>query len=94
MALYLITYDINEKNAFDYEALWKQLRELGAVMILPSGWAVKSEAGSAGSLFSNLARHIQEKDRMLVQEITADASWEKLMVKDDRFYELLESAKS
>jgi hypothetical protein len=38
MALYLISYDINEKDAFEYEGLWKKLREIGATRILYSEW--------------------------------------------------------
>lgn len=41
MAVYLISYDINEKDAFEYDHLWNRLEELGAVRILYSEWLVR-----------------------------------------------------
>lgn len=40
MPLYLIRYDIYEKDAFEYEPLWKRLKDIGAVRILYSEWAM------------------------------------------------------
>ena len=94
MALYLISYDINEKDAFEYDKLWAHLKEIGAVRILYSEWLVKGSAGSAGSIYDNLAALTQQKDRLLVQEVTSDAAWDKLMISDDAFRKLLRSARS
>jgi hypothetical protein len=43
MALYLISYDINEKDAFEYDGLWAKLKELGAARILYSEWVLNDE---------------------------------------------------
>jgi hypothetical protein len=47
MALYLISYDISEKDAFEYESLWAKLRDLGAIKILYSEWLISADVGSA-----------------------------------------------
>jgi CRISPR/Cas system-associated endoribonuclease Cas2 len=94
MALYLVSYDINEKDAFEYDALWAKLKELGAVRILYSEWAiVTASAGQASSLYGAIAPTTQKKDRLLVQEITDDARWDQLLIADDKFQGLLASAR-
>jgi len=93
MALYLISYDINEKDAFEYDALWTQLKEIGAVKILYSEWLIKGATGTASDIYGNIAPLTQEKDRLMVQEVTSDASWDKLLITDDRFRELIKSAR-
>ena len=47
MALYLISYDIDEKDEFEYEFLWKRLKEIGAVRILKSEWALIEKVAKA-----------------------------------------------
>jgi hypothetical protein len=93
MALYLVSYDINEKDAFEYEALWARLRELGAVKILYSEWVIKDEVGAAGAIYREIAPKTQKKDRLLVQEITRDAAWDKLLITDAAFQSMLASAR-
>jgi hypothetical protein len=93
MALYLISYDINEKDAFEYEGLWARLRELGAVKILYSEWAITDDVGKAGAIYRDIAPKTQKKDRLLVQEITKDAVWDKLLIADDVFQKLILSAR-
>jgi hypothetical protein len=78
MALYLVSYDINEKDAFEYDGLWAKLKELGAVRILYSEWAIKADAGKAGAIYGEVAPKTQQKDRLLVQELTSDAVWDQL----------------
>lgn len=92
MALYLISYDINEKDAFEYEGLWAKLREIGATRILYSEWVVKGN--SSHSIYDKVAVTIQDKDRLLVQEVTDDAIWDKLLISDSAFQKLLLSARS
>jgi hypothetical protein len=93
MALYLISYDIAEKDAFEYESLWAKLKELGAVKILYSEWAVVRPKGSSSDLYQEIAPLTQGKDRLLVQEILGDANWDKLLISDGDFRGLLESAR-
>lgn len=50
MALYLISYDIGEKDEFEYEFLWKRLKEIGAVRILSSEWALVEKVDKAQAI--------------------------------------------
>jgi CRISPR/Cas system-associated endoribonuclease Cas2 len=93
MALYLISYDISEKDAFEYEGLWAKLKELGAVRILYSEWAIDADTGDAATIYDHVAPTIQNKDRLLVQEITKDAAWDKLLIRDSEFQQLLSVAR-
>lgn len=94
MALYLVSYDINEKNKDEYDGLWSELRDLGATKILYSEWVVVKPMGSAGDIYNTLTLYIQANDRLLVQEILADAYWDKLLISDDAFRRLLKNARS
>ena len=93
MALYLISYDINEKNRDEYEALWDELKSLKATKILFSEWVVVASAGSAGTLYNALTIYINPNDRLLVQEVLGDAYWDKLLISDDAFRRLLQNAR-
>jgi hypothetical protein len=93
MALYLISYDINEKDAFEYEGLWARLRALGAVKILYSEWVIKDDVGKAGAIYKEIAPTTQKKDRLLVQEVTNDAAWDKLLITDTAFQALISRAR-
>ena len=93
MALYLISYDINDKDKFEYDGLWGKLEELGAVRILYSEWAIKSDTGMAGDIYQKVAAKVQLKDRLLVQELTSDAIWDKLLIPDDDYKALVNSAR-
>jgi hypothetical protein len=83
MPLYLVSYDISEKDAFEYDALWAKLREIQAKRILYSEWVVGGDSASA--VYNKFAPLIQKKDRLLVQGITQEATWDKLMISDDDF---------
>lgn len=89
MALFLISYDINEKDAFEYDKLWAKLREIGATKILYSEWVIPGEVGEVSKIYGSLAPLTQEKDRLLVQEIMREAQWDKLMISDNAFINLL-----
>ena len=93
MALYLISDDINEKDAFEYDNLWSHLKEIGAVRILYSEWVVTGQKGEAATLYSDIAPLTQDKDRLLVQEITSDAAWDKLLITDEKWDALLGRAR-
>lgn len=83
MSLYLVSYDIAEKDAFEYGPLWDKLKEMGAKRILYSEWVVKGS--SSNDIYNDLAPLIQIKDRLLVQGMTGEASWDKLMISDDSY---------
>lgn len=93
MALYLISYDIINKDAFEYQPLWDKLKEMGAKKILYSEWVVVGEVSTAAEIYDTLAPLTTENDRLLVQEITKDATWDKLLIADDVFRDILRSAR-
>jgi hypothetical protein len=93
MALYLISYDINEKDAFEYDALWARLKQLGAERILYSEWILIDEVDRAGAIYKEIAPKTQKKDRLLVQEVTKDAQWDQLLIPDEIFRKFLQSAR-
>ena len=93
MALYLISYDINEKDAFEYKPLWNLLKDIGAIKILYSEWAIIEKVVRAKAIYDIVAPLIQEKDRLIVQELTKDAVWDKLLISDTKFNELLANAR-
>jgi hypothetical protein len=94
VALYLISYDINEKDEFEYGPLWQRLKSMGAVKILDSEWAMEADESSASTIYVRLAPMVQLKDRILIQELSSDAAWDKVMISDDAFLKLLRSARS
>jgi CRISPR/Cas system-associated endoribonuclease Cas2 len=93
MALYLISYDISEKDAFEYQPLWDKLKEMGAARILYSEWVITGDVGKARSIYDKIAPLTQMKDRLLIQELTKDAVWDKLLIRDDTFRKWLAHAR-
>jgi hypothetical protein len=93
MALYLISYDIAEKDAFEYKPLWDQLEQLKAVKILYSEWIMIADAGQASTIYGKVAPLTQKKDRLLVQEVTKDAQWDQVLISDDDFRKWLAYAR-
>jgi hypothetical protein len=91
MPLYLISYDIAEKDAFEYGPLWAKLEELGAARILYSEWIVIGD--SASDVYDLIAPLTQKKDRLLVQEMGSDTKWDKVMISDDDFQAWLTHAR-
>jgi hypothetical protein len=93
MALYLISYDIAEKDEFEYEGLWNALKAIRAVRILYSEWVVVDTQDRAGAIYNSIASKTQMKDRLLVQEILADAKWDKLLISDEEYQALARNAR-
>jgi hypothetical protein len=93
MALYLISYDISEKDAFEYGKLWKTLEDLGSIKILYSEWVLVRPVGEATEIYNHIAPCTQKKDRLIVQEILKDARWDQLLISNEAFADLLESAR-
>lgn len=91
MALYLISYDVDEKNREEYEELWSDLDGLGAVKVLYSEYAVPF-SGKAIDLASKIEAHLKEGDRLLVCELfdsTPTNAWLNLKISTAKFRELL-----
>jgi len=89
MALYLISYDIIDKDKFEYEPLWAKLRAMGAKKILYSEWVLPAPIGEARKIYDRIATLTTQNDRILVQEITKDAVWDKLLIGDDVFRDIV-----
>jgi hypothetical protein len=85
MALYLISYDIAEKDAFEYGPLWERLKTLGAVKILYSEWIISGGIGQSETIYNEIAPLTQKKDRLLIQEMTKDFYCDQLLISDDAF---------
>lgn len=93
MALYLVSYDIAEKN-HDYQLLWDRLGELRATKILYSEWLLPHpNTGMAKPIADDLVKRIADGDRLLVQEVCGDAAWINLMISTDTMRKLLANAR-
>jgi hypothetical protein len=92
MALYLVSYDISEKN-HDYQSLWDYLNSLGAQRILYSEWATPwPNDSSALNLISALIPHVMGGDRLFACELFDNlptCAWRSLRITDDAFRRLL-----
>ena len=92
MALFLISYDITEKN-HDYQSLWDFLNQLGAQRILYSEWAVPwRNDSSAKELADAATAHLMKGDGLFVCELfdnTPTDAWRTLRISDDDFRALL-----
>jgi hypothetical protein len=93
MAVYLISYDIAEKDAFEYKGLWEELERLKAVRILYSEWVLASNTTTCGNLYNAVASKTQNKDRLLVVELAKNAQFDKLLISDSEFKEIMVSAR-
>ena len=93
MALYLVSYDITEKDKSEYEALWIRLGELGATKILYSEWLIVAEVDQSSAIYGRIAPLTKQSDRLLIQEVLADATYDKLLISDGQFARLLENAR-
>jgi len=82
MALYLISYDITEKND-DYQSLWDRLAAMKAVKVLYSEWLFPDATGRAEAITTDLKAHIEQGDSLFVQEVGRDADWVGLKIPDD-----------
>ena len=67
MALYLITYDLNEEK--DYDSLFKKLKEYGTYShSLSSVWFIETEE-DATQIRDKLVTELDEDDELLVIEV-------------------------
>ncbi len=72
--LFIISYDLVDKDPEDYKDLKIALRKLGAKKILYSQWALRKESTSVTSLYDNLIEFFSGEDRLLVTEVPK-AAW-------------------
>ena len=94
MPLYLISYDISERPAAEYQRLWDYLKGIAAVKILHSAWVVvKGGIGEAKPIHDQIAPLIRPSDRLLVQELFNNAEWTNLIAPTDRYAECVRSAR-
>jgi CRISPR/Cas system-associated endoribonuclease Cas2 len=89
MALYLVSYDINHKNESEYPDLWATLERWGAVKILYSEWVITGSPGSASAIYSEISPTIRQNDRLIVQEIGRDCAWDRLLISDVQFRQIV-----
>jgi hypothetical protein len=99
MALYLISYDISEKDVTKNQSLNQCLsnflKEMGAKQILPSLWVMSREGiGEAHELYKQVKSFGMPPGPLLIQGLLKDAAWDKLLIGTDAFQKLLESART
>jgi hypothetical protein len=75
VALYLISYDINEKDAFEYDGLWAKLKSIGATKILYSEWVVVDEVRKANSIYSNATERPAHRSRTHERRLMGQAPY-------------------
>ena len=91
----MISYDIAEQNSSEYDPLWSLLVQLKAQRVLYSQWVVIATSGSATKLADTIAEAVplKKQDRLLVQEVTQDASWINLELPDSQAVIVLAAAR-
>ena len=94
MALYLVSYDIAEKDKSEYQPLYDQLISLSATKILLSEWLIPGDEGKEHEIYFSLSRLVSKGDRLLVNEITKRAVYGDLLISSVAFQSLLCYARS
>ncbi|RZG74699.1 hypothetical protein EXE10_20470 [Acinetobacter sp. WCHAc060033] len=74
MSLYLINYDLNKDK--DYEGLYSAIEGMTVEYLRPlkSLWIIR-HSGSAYDIASELCKHIDKDDKLMVSQLTPDSSW-------------------
>ena len=75
MAVYLVSYDIIKKDAFEYKPLWDELESLGAVKTQLSEWLLSSRS-SQKDVFDHFKAMLHNKDELMITEITKRPHWQ------------------
>ena len=91
----MVSYDIADQNSSEYDPLWMLLTQWKAQRVLFSQWAVIAASDSATKLAETIAETVSLKnqDRLLVQEVTQDASWINLELPDSQAVIVLAAAR-
>ena len=88
MSLYLVSCEFSSGSK-GYPGFKEQLEVLGAVQILSHTWVVKHHQGKARKLTDFLHPYLENRDRLLVQEVTREAIGINLLIDDSRLIDLL-----
>jgi hypothetical protein len=90
MLNYLVSYDLDKPGPQDYGRLDTELRKMGATQVLYSQWFLKTHL-STGELEQRFMGYIDPlTDSFLVVQIhQGQTAWNKLMVPDNVFLELV-----
>lgn len=73
MALYFLTYDLRKSR--NYQILYDELNNFGAVRILESTWCFTRLNTSAKKLRDHFKKYIDSSDALIVSEVTDWASF-------------------
>lgn len=81
MAIYLISYDLNQPG-HKYEALYKEIKELadGWWHQLNSVWVI-NHPGPATAIHAALERYIDKNDELLIAKLSSDVAWSGVEIK-------------
>lgn len=91
MPVYMVSYDIPEKNE-SYSKIKELLeKQLKAQSVLESQWLLVHD-GDSGKIINILKPHIQQGDRLLVQKVTDDITDENLLLTKDELKNLFDKA--
>jgi hypothetical protein len=77
---YLVSYDLMSPGK-NYEPLWAALRELGAVRVLDSEWAVTLYNTTPLKVANYVAQFMDANDRLLVTEMPDNYAFMNLIAK-------------
>lgn len=83
MNKYLIVYDLEKRNE-SYEPLLNALRALGALHILYSKWALRTNF-TAVQIRDHLRQFVDADDKLLVVGLSGEAAWTSLFVSNNSF---------
>lgn len=78
MALYLVSYDIEEVDDAESrsENIRKDLKDIGGIWILYSQWILRKNKTNSVTIRDHLKRHLHRKDHLLVNELDLTrAAW-------------------
>jgi hypothetical protein len=90
MALYLVSYDLDQPGPKDYSKLEGRLRNMGAVRVLYSQWVLSSSL-LPNQLEEDFMKYIDPSaDSFLLVAIgRGQCAWNRLRISDDEFRKLL-----
>ncbi len=69
---YIINYDLNQSGQ-RYDSLIKAIRTFPCIHIMQSVWFIKSSK-SAGELYSLFSIHLDNNDRIFIEEINTNGA--------------------
>ena len=76
MALFVVTYDLRQKDWPDYTKLIDKLKQMSSVKYQESSWFVDQNR-TAQQVLETLKPYVHEDDRLMVVEFTKRPAWTK-----------------